>query len=1066
MKPHKLLLTSLLAAAAMGAVPVYGDAAYTSTTTGVGTTTATLQLDGGTTTLSGGSIDLSSFSGTLELSGNNGGSISTVATNGGWGGRVSFAADTYSSALTRIILNAGIEADLTNVASQSGLTIEADNASFYFGSGGSMLSANLHVGSGGVRLNGGSAATQTYAGTITGSGSVYNFLSESNNNASGGTVIFTGNTSGFTGTWVSANNNAKIWQFGDGSAAAAGGAVGGNFGTSTQSVKLKFDFTGDYSVGGNVYASALTIAGGNASFGGAVKAGSISVASGATAKLAEGSAFNLASVASAIAISGGGNFVLAGNVSLSADASGAPLSLTAGTFSVEDTASFALTGTGRLGESVNFVSVSGGTVTAATLSTEKFTYNGHALSSRVTGVSLTESGSLAFTGKALSLTWKSDLATGTWNKSDQNFTASDGTASSFVDYDDVTFATAGASVTIGEAIAAERITISEDTTFMASSANTLSASNVAVESGKTLTISGSGGISNYSFGSVDVAENAVWDLGTYGSVAVSQTVTGSGTVKIVNSSGGHNVTVNLGEFSGILDFTGKFKSNGNTLGADATIRISGSGANCNMWGGGTLANDVHFLTDYQIGDSTSTSITLSGHVSTEEGTTLTVGATRSGYTGTAIFSGDMDVSHLLVNDYGVVQIRNNAGDSGSWKTLNKVTLANGRTLTLYSAAQPTVATTIGELALSGAAATLAMTNFQGYWNVDKLDIGEQTSVTLNLESSQSSSNTGIFEFGASSAGDVGNFAGTFNVTSTDTGKTRSVSVVISNGDIAKKAVVNLASIGVNASNPSKLSLGVNASCVTIAGLVSTLGDNAGVYSGKVGTETDGASIPAGDSTTRTLVIKTAEGGDYSFNGKILANLNLEKTGAGMQTLAGASTAFNGSVKVSGGVLALADASAIGFGNAVRIDGGQLKVGNGTTAVSLNAAAYTIVLSDAYSADSGVAAIVGTDTANKSSVALATDTKITIELADSVAVSLAAEAAQYQYKIFDATTIDDASFSIDSFALSEALKSDWRISDYTNGVLTISAIPEPSAFGLLAGIGALALAGTRRRRRKA
>ena len=43
--------------------------------------------------------------------------------------------------------------------------------------------------------------------------------------------------------------------------------------------------------------------------------------------------------------------------------------------------------------------------------------------------------------------------------------------------------------------------------------------------------------------------------------------------------------------------------------------------------------------------------------------------------------------------------------------------------------------------------------------------------------------------------------------------------------------------------------------------------------------------------------------------------------------------------------------------------------------------------------------------------------------------------------------------------------DNNTSNVTFSNLSISSIPEPSAFGLLAGLGALALAGTRRRRRK-
>ncbi|MGN0860494.1 MAG: beta strand repeat-containing protein, partial [Candidatus Spyradosoma sp.] len=111
---------------------------------------------------------------------------------------------------------------------------------------------------------------------------------------------------------------------------------------------------------------------------------------------------------------------------------------------------------------------------------------------------------------------------------------------------------------------------------------------------------------------------------------------------------------------------------------------------------------------------------------------------------------------------------------------------------------------------------------------------------------------------------------------------------------------------------------------------STLGTTkAKVYSGAIdlGSAYDAAYGDSATSTgtTRSLVIDAAEGKNFSFNGEILANLNLEKDGAGTQTLAGASATFNGSVTVAGGVLKLTNAAALGAGTS-----GDVLVKSGAT----------------------------------------------------------------------------------------------------------------------------------------
>ena len=173
----------------------------------------------------------------------------------------------------------------------------------------------------------------------------------------------------------------------------------------------------------------------------------------------------------------------------------------------------------------------------------------------------------------------------------------------------------------------------------------------------------------------------------------------------------------------------------------------------------------------------------------------------------------------------------------------------------------------------------------------------------------------------------------------------------------------------------------------------------------------------------------SEGGDAGFS----------KTGLGTLVLSGNNANLSRSVSISEGTLVAANKSALGTGNVSVANGAKLQVN--VTGVETQGA---IIFA------SGAKLVLG----NALLDGVTVDESITLKIIGGNAIS-------YNGTMITAETVD--SFVEYGSAFADYSKT-W---EYANGNLTLtlsSAVPEPSMFGLLAGLGALALVGARRRRK--
>ena len=813
---------------------------------------------------------------------------------------------------------------------------------------------------------------------------------------------------------------------------------------------------------------------------------------------------------------------------------------------------------------------------AISLSNSVVTYsNLYWFNTALSGADMQAAVASATGARLASLTWAGGTS-GTWDyESDTNWTmpGESGTVSTaFQDLDGVTFATDGAQVELTQSSGSyllKDLTVSAATSLTGTGTVRVAVANLTTDAALTL------------------GDNVVLDLGSI-SAATNKTISGTGTVKVVSSSTNnngtpdHNGTLTLGsDFSGTIEYSGKFKTSNGTNNSKAKFALS----NGSMWGDGTIRNDIHFLTNYQLGDSSATTIVLNGNLTQEAGTTLTIANANITFGGSATLgtltknSGTLTVSGDGIKNITTLNVNGGAtttigGSNTSITTLN-VETAYGMTFS----GSAIVGTFNGNKAATfnigeGSDATKVV-------SVGRLNLGNTTDTGTNTLAVKSDSvfkvtgttNSGnnnqvSIILGRGSSKTLINVQGKFLAAgATAIAGTSGFEITVENGGVF--AVNGLAQYTSGNTPTMKLTLNDGGKAIFGAGGFSTL--NTGTtWECSLGAGTFGTSNAGGLTISKNMTLTSATGTTFdtqlwnfasdgndiarsadtasaiTVNGVISGNGALKKAGAGTLTLSNANI-YTGGTVIEAGTVVAGHASALGTKGVEVKSGATLNLGTaavtvaglsgagtvglavGTTSSTLTVngggvfsgtlasvslvkqgADLTLELSNVQNWISSATVESGTlriapgivdgwshmsitrvsvaDGAKleiapnlsasapmglnaTGGVTFAAGARLVVDVAgaaeNDVLAIITSSAIQYNNGTQDVSLTSD---NLDSFVNDFVTLNGWNgLADwsYADSVLSVTlTIPEPSVFGLLAGLGALALAGTRRRRRKA